>query len=454
MSAMRLRRFGTFAGGIVLPDSKDATLGAPIVPIGPLTRLRVPLAPTEAEPARPLVEPGQAVSHGQRIAQASDARQVDVFAPLAGRVAGIGECLLPGPEGTWRSSPAIELVELDSVGRIEELSCHYTWQSADEYSIRLRIAEGGVCTCRPPVSALGGWIERALAASVETLIADITENTPFVTADHRLLAERGSEVIRGLAILARAVGARNVMLAVDHRRTGAYRAAVGPARLYGIEPIALPHKYPIGAEAMIVKVLTRREIPPGGTAMDVGVAVTDAATCWLTYRWVACGEPPTARVVTLSGPALHRPGNYLVPFGAEIEELLALAGLDAQAWGVCGPAMSGQLATAGAVTGPGGNAVLGLHPQQAGPPTQCIRCGWCSENCPARLNVAALNDDFELNRPTQAARRGVLACVGCGICSYLCPARLPLSRRVALLKRAIRQGQSRSRDARDAAQKH
>ena len=406
---MRLRRFGTFAGGIVLPDGKDATLALPIVPIGPLSRLRVPLAPTEAGPARPLVEPGQAVTHGQRIAQATDARQVDVFAPLAGRVAGISECLLAGPHGTWRTSPAIELVELDPAGPIQELSCHYTWQSADEYSIRLRIAECGLCTCRAPVTALSEWIGQARRAGVETLIANITENTPFVTADHRLLAERGSEVIRGLAILARAIGARNVMLAVDHRRTGAYRAAVGPARLYGIEPIALPHKYPIGADAMIVKVLTRREIPPGGTAFDVGVAVTDAATCWMTYRWVACAELPTARVVTLAGPALHRPGNFLVPFGAEVEELLALAHLEQEAWGICGSPMTGQLAAAGAVIGPASNAVLGLHAQPAEPPTQCIRCGWCSENCPARLNVAALNDDFELNRVEEAARRGALA---------------------------------------------
>ncbi|KKL78411.1 hypothetical protein LCGC14_2025130, partial [marine sediment metagenome] len=84
-------------------------------------------------------------------------------------------------------------------------------------------------------------------------------------------------------------------------------------------------------------------------------------------------------------------------------------------------------------------------PTKKSPSTPCIRCGWCIENCPARLNVAALNDDFELARPKRAQRRRVLACVDCGICSYLCPARLPLTRRVGLLKRAVRRSQDKAK---------
>lgn len=42
---MLLRRFGTFSGGIDLPDEKQATLDAPIVAPPGLRRLAVPLAP-------------------------------------------------------------------------------------------------------------------------------------------------------------------------------------------------------------------------------------------------------------------------------------------------------------------------------------------------------------------------------------------------------------------------
>ena len=100
--------------------------------------------------------------------------------------------------------------------------------------------------------------------------------------------------------------------------------------------------------------------------------------------------------------------------------------------------MTGWQLVAGAAVCAQTNALLALQPPAAGLPTPCIRCGWCTDNCPARLNVAALNDDFELGRVDRARRRAALACVDCGTCTYVCPARLPLAWRLGRLKQAIR----------------
>ncbi len=431
-------RFGTFTGGIDLPDDKDATIDSPIEAVGRLDRLRVPLSPVQAPPARPTVRPGQYVSRGEKLAEAEAGDgQVDIFAPLAGQVAGFCKVMLPQYPAGWRRSEAIELTDLDTVRDIGPVTEIFNWQSADKHSVRLRIAEGGLTTFSRSIASLADYIASARQAKVDTLIANVMENTPFITSDHRLLAEYGGEVVRGLAILARATGATNVILAVDHRRTDAYRGAVAPARFYGIHSISLAHKYPIGAEAMLIKVLTRRRAGPGRSGLDVGVAVTDAATCRATYRWVACGELPTARVVTVAGSQVARPANLLVPFGAGADEVFALTGTDTEGGLIYGSAMTGRQVVGGVVISHGANALLGLEPQRLTTPTPCIRCGWCSDNCPARLNVAALNDDFELGRPAAARRHGAMACIDCGICSYVCPARLPLMQRVGLLKEAI-----------------
>jgi len=433
---MLRRRFGTFSGGIDLPDDKGATLDAPIAAGGALRRLLVPLAPVEGPPAAPVVRAGQRVRRGELIARGDTGRQVHVFAPLSGRVAGFADAALPATGTGWRAATAVEMDELEPQPGIADLPGDDGWRDEAPDGLGRRIAEGGLTTCRQAAGPLAGWVRAARGAGVDTLIANVMENTPYVTADHRLLAERGPEVAGGLAILARAIEARRAMLAVDRRRTDAYRAAVGPVRSHGIDAIALAHKYPIGADAILVKVLTRRVVPAGGRPFDVRVAVTDAATCWLTYRRLACGEPAVARVVTVAGEAVERAGNLLLPFGAEVSEVLAAAGAGDHA-GVYGPAMTGRRAAAGAVVGPTADALLVLGRADAAPPTPCIRCGWCGERCPARLNVAALNDDFELGRAARAERRGVLACVGCGICTYICPARLPLAQRTAALKRAI-----------------
>ena len=56
-----------------------------------------------------------------------------------------------------------------------------------------------------------------------------------------------------------------------------------------VEVVSLPTKYPQGAEKMLIKVLTDREVPSGGLPMDVGVVVqnvgTTIAICDAVVRW-------------------------------------------------------------------------------------------------------------------------------------------------------------------------
>jgi electron transport complex protein RnfC len=76
-----------------------------------------------------------------------------------------------------------------------------------------------------------------------------------------------------------------------------------------------------------------------------------------------------------------------------------------------------------------GGAELIVHaslPEPAANPDPCIRCGWCVESCPTRVQPAgvleaAQHEDIEL-----ADHYGIEACIECGICSYVCPSRLPL----------------------------
>ena len=124
-------------------------------------------------------------------------------------------------------------------------------------------------------------------------------------------------------------------------------------------------------------------------------------------------------------------------FGADAAEVLSCAGARAGLH-VEGSPMSGRPLPPGAVVGPATDALLALEPAPPARAMQCIRCGWCVDHCPVRLNVAALNDDYELVRLDRARRRGVQACIDCGICSYLCPSHLSLTDRVGQLKEALR----------------
>jgi electron transport complex protein RnfC len=199
----------------------------------------------------------------------------------------------------------------------------------------------------------------------------------------------------------------------------------------------------MGADTILAKVLTRRETPPGAATMAVGSAILDAATCLAVWRWVCRGRRTLERVVTVAGPRVREPANYLVPFGARCTDLVAPDDRQ-EALLVHGGPMAGVPCDERAVVTSATAAVLAL---EADPPplsTPCIRCGWCTDHCPARLNVAALNDAFELALPETARRAQPAACVECGVCSYVCPARLPLAHRVKQLKRRLAAGRQGS----------
>ena len=426
---MGLRRYGTFTGGIDLPDEKQPAADIPIRRCEAPQRLRVPLAPCGGEPAEPVVRPGQCVEAGELLARATDDGEVDVFAPLSGQVGAVVTAETPGPGG-FEARPALEMIHLDTPRAIGPVHANFHWESADGETLRDRIAAGALVTCRRRARPLTEWIDAARTASCALLVCNVMEGQPYVSSGHRMLVEHGDQIAAALAILAKVVGAPEAAIVVDQRRTGDYVRVVTTASTHGIDLIALPHKYPIGADAILAYVLTRREVPLGGGTMDIGVAVTDAATCLALYRWVAGGLRPAGRVVTVAGPQVERPGNLYVPFGATCADLV-----DGAAGAVLhGGPMVGMRCMDDAVVTPTTDAVLAIPVPPAPLPSPCIRCGWCTDHCPSRLNVAALNDAFELGHIKQARRLGAVACVGCGVCSYICPARLPLAQRLKQLR--------------------
>ena len=433
-------RHGTFTGGIDLPDEKHPTKDRAVeaFSLSASSVVRVPLSWDGRAGAVVVVSAGQRVRAGERIARAVTGG-VDVFAPLAGVVGPVGRVRV-ACGGEWELVDALELGDLgpwtlpasESASESEPSSePAFDWRACDGDALRDRLAEGHLVLHRRRPEPLTPFVERARRRSVRTLIVNAMEHQPYVTADHRVLAEHGRGVLTGAAILARAIGVRQTHLAADHRSVRTYGDLPSAAEELGVHLVALTHKYPIGADTILVNVLTRRETPVGGEVMDVGSAVVDAATCLAVFGWVVCGQRPAGRVVTVAGERVVRPGNVYVPWGLSVAEVLSAVPV------LHGGPMAALDCPPDAVVGPATDALLAIRMPKHQSPGVCIRCGWCTDYCPARLNVTALNDTFELGRVDQARKLGVEACMGCGVCSYVCPARLPLSQRVRSLRRIV-----------------
>jgi len=437
---MRRQRFGTFTGGIDLLAEKSATRASAIRPVDWPRRLWVPLDPCGLGSAEPVAARGRRVAAGETIGVG--AGEMPIFAPAAGVVGRVDRCVVAGGAAGPRYGPGMEITDLDEEPPPRPTETGYDWRAASRDSLAARVAESGLTTYARPLKPLSRFCRVAAEAKVDTLIANGMENEPYLTAEHRILTEHGPEVMVGMAILRRLVGAKVATLAVDTRLTDSYRPIAASAGGYGIETLAVEHKYPIGQPVMLTRVLTGRKVPPGRPTRAVGVAVVNVAACFALYRAVAFGEMPTGRVVTVSGIGIDRPGNYLVPFGMAAEAVLAAGGVSDEAEGLCcGGPMTGEALPDDLVTGPATSAYLSLPAGDGKPATVCIRCGWCTDSCPVRLDVANLNDMFELRQIDRARRYEVPACLDCGVCSYVCPARLPLAHRMGQLKQAVARAQ-------------
>jgi electron transport complex protein RnfC len=58
----------------------------------------------------------------------------------------------------------------------------------------------------------------------------------------------------------------------------------------------------------------------------------------------------------------------------------------------------------------------------------CIRCGFCLNVCPEKLNPYVLLKFIQANRKEDAVLNGLTKCSSCGACAYVCLSRIPLIR--------------------------
>ena len=97
---------------------------------------------------------------------------------------------------------------------------------------------------------------------------------------------------------------------------------VGPA----YKDVAKKYAGDAGAEKMLAKALMNLEIPSGGFPSAVGLAVFNVSSTAELGMLLPQSQGVIERVVTITGPGIDRPGNYLVPLGTPLRFILERLG--------------------------------------------------------------------------------------------------------------------------------
>ncbi len=435
----------TFRHGVHPPESKDLTAHLPIRRLPYPHRIALPLRQHTGKPARCLVSRGERVERGDKIAEADGYVSVPIHASAAGTVAEIG--WWPHPDGSMAETIVIDVAPHSP--QIPRPRLVPDWHGLTPDQVRRAVREGGVVGLGGAAFPTHVKLAPPKDIKLDWLLVNGAECEPYLTTDHRTMVEFPERVHFGVRIMMQCLGVDRAVIGVEMNKPDAIEALerTKPSDLdVSIQPLVV--KYPQGAEKMLIKVVTGREVPSGKLPMHVGVVVQNVGSIATIAEIFETGLPLVERVVTVTGPGVRRPSNLIVPVGTMLGDVLDFCGgltEDAAEIVFGGPMMGSSqpdLRTP-LIKGTTGVVVLTereVKPRQTYP---CIKCGRCLEACPVFLNPSALGLLAQAGRYEEMQEKYHLQdCMLCGSCSYVCPSNIPLSQLFALSKTGLRKAQA------------
>jgi electron transport complex protein RnfC len=436
----------TFRGGAHPPEKKDRSSGLPIDYVRSVGQVVIPVNQHFGAPLQALVKVGDTVRRGQKIADAEGRMTVPVHASITGVVKKIeprtqsnnqdGPCIIiePLPAGTEGADATEFMPPLDP------FTC-----SKDEALARIRAAG---------IVGMGGAgfpaaVKLAPPKPIALVIANGAECEPYLTIDERVLMERPGDVVEGVAITMKIVGAPRGAIGLEenklHALPGLQKAIAERGRGLDIVVQTLKTKYPQGGEKMLITALTGKEVPSGGLPMDVGCVVQNIGTLCAIVEAFREGKPLVDRGLTISGGACTSPKNLVVPIGTLVSDLIAAGTVTVDESALRrvifgGPMMGVAVPGAAIPVQKNTSGVLFMNEAEGAwyAEKPCIRCGRCMRACSCRLSPAILATALENADYTLAAQIGLNDCIECGTCSFVCPAHRQLVQRFRIGKQIYR----------------
>jgi len=427
-------------GGIHPPENKlSANMVIGYLPIP--ESVTIPVSQHSGAPATTIVNKGDYVKTGQVIAASKGFVSSNIHSSVSGKVNKIDTIM--DTTGYKQAAVFIDVENDEWIETIDRSSEIVREIKLSPEEITKRCLESGIVGLGGATFPSHVKLTVPAGKKCNLLIINGVECEPYLTSDHRLMLERGEEILIGVSILMKALKVERAKIGIENNKPDAIDHLTKLATGFkGITVHDLKVKYPQGAEKQLIKALINREVPSGHLPLDVGAVVHNVGTAFAIYEAVQKNKPLFERVVTITGKSLAQPGNYFVRIGTPVSKLIEVAGGMPDDTGkiVNGGPMMGKAVNnidVPVVKGTSGIILFPRYQSERPEINPCIRCAKCISVCALNLEPFLLMTLSEKGLFERAEKERITDCMECGSCSYTCPAGRPLLDYIRLGKSTV-----------------
>ena len=391
----------------------------------------IPLINMGSTTVEVLVKEGDSVKVGTKVASRNDHFKVPLFSSVSGTVKGIEKIM-------HSSLRPIEHLVIINDGKYEKEAplAPLDYKSASVEELVDFMMNMGLVGCGG--AGFPTYIKYRGVKGIKTLVINAVECEPFITADYAGMHDNLEDLVAGVEAMLKMCGAEKAKVAIKETKKDFIPVLKEAfAAIENAEVVAVPDVYPMGWERTLVYEVTKQRYDK--LPSEIGCIVNNAATAISFAQCLRTGMPIVEKIVTVSGDGVKEPCNVVVPVGVQACDLINACGgytADDILLIAGGPMMGKTITNDKFVIGPynGALTVLKHVPVKA---IACLRCGKCSDHCPAGLQPVRINA-AEKAKDTDALKKlSVMDCVECGMCTYICPSKIDVTEGVRRAKRIM-----------------
>ena len=424
----------TFRNGIHPEYNKELTKEKPLLEAEEPDKAIIPVQQHIGAPAQVIVEVGDEVAQGEKIAEAGGFVSANIHASIAGEVTAIKEM----------NDQLVVEIKNNGSDEKSSLEPHDGLDEVTPEEIRDIIQEAGVVGLGGATFPSHVKVSVPDDKNVDTVILNGAECEPYLTVDHRMMLEEGEKVLFGLKALMKAADAERGIIGIETNKMDAIKNMKDlTSDEPNIEIVALEVKYPQGGEKQLIEAALGKEVPSGGLPLDIGIVMNNIGTALAITEAIKEGKALYQRAVTITG-AVKNPQNLMVKLGTPIEEVIdqcdGFKGKPDKV--ILGGPMTGQAQNR--LDNPVTKSTSGIlvlteeETQDYAEADPCIRCASCVDVCPVGLVPTRLMNLVREDMIEEAEEENIMDCIECGSCSYVCPSNIELVQRIQLGKGKVR----------------